>query len=188
MARTYNHVIRFLESWFADLEDPSKEFTPEERWQVVQAIVKCQVDCSLEPLHSLPLVIRRALSVATMGEQLMAILDRADSYRRRARDGKAAAPAAPTIPQSKPSDIAKREEREKAAADREAKAHADEQQQISLRQIYGAANSRDLYIKMKEAADSGDILALAALNGDDVTNLLRERLTRLGANSRRKAK
>lgn len=85
MPRNYNHVIRFLESWFADLEDPSKEFSDAEKYQVIYAIFQCQVKGSLEPLSELPRDIRRGLSVATLGEQILAVLERAESYRKRGR-------------------------------------------------------------------------------------------------------
>ena len=112
MARRYNHVVRYLESWFKDLEDPSKEFTDTERWQVLRAIAQCQFDCSLEPLEALPLSIRRGLSWVTMGEQLLAIMDRADSYKRRA-NGQISPSGAPNSA-SKPSDVIKAADREKS--------------------------------------------------------------------------
>lgn len=85
MPRNYNHVIRFLESWFADIEDPAKEFSDAEKYQVIYAIFQCQVKGSLEPLQELPRAIRRGLSLATLGEQILAVLERAESYRKRGR-------------------------------------------------------------------------------------------------------
>lgn len=94
MPRKYNHVIRFLESWFADIEDPAKEFSDAEKYRVLFAIFQCQVQGSLEPLQSLPRDIRRGLSVATLGEQILAVLERAESYRKRGRYVREQLPAA----------------------------------------------------------------------------------------------
>lgn len=87
MARKYDRMIRFYGSWFADLNDPEKALTAEERWQVVEAIVQCQEQESTEPLQLLPLTIRRALSMATMREQLERVLERNQGARERGRKG-----------------------------------------------------------------------------------------------------
>lgn len=87
MARKYDRMIRFYGSWFADLNDPEKALTAEEKWQVVEAIVQCQEQESTEPLQLLPLTIRRALSMATMREQLERVLERNQGARERGRKG-----------------------------------------------------------------------------------------------------
>lgn len=87
MARKYDRMIRFYGSWFADLNDPEKALTPEEKWQVVEAIVSCQMTESTEPLQQLPLAIRRALSMATMREQLERVLERNQGARERGQKG-----------------------------------------------------------------------------------------------------
>lgn len=151
MPRKYNHVIRFLESWFADLEDPAKEFSDSERWQVVVALRDCQVQNSLEPLQALPLSIRRALSIPSMGEQMMAVLDRAESYKRR---GKAVSSS--DTPKPMPSDAMKAEIREREQA---IKNDAKEKEEFELkveREKWGALNNRELYIKQLKAAAAGD--------------------------------
>lgn len=158
MARKYNHLVRFLESWFADLEDPEKEFSDTERWQVVRAIAQCQVDISLEPLQALPLVIRRALSIATMGEQLLAIMDRADSYRKRAENARGLAGKAP-LPSSKPSDVVKADEREKAAQERKEKEKSEADALAAECAQWGAKNGLELYhMQLKAARDGNEVM------------------------------
>lgn len=87
MPRKYDRTIRYYDSWFDDLQDPSKEFTPAECWQIMLAIRDCQLSATLEPLYALPLSIRRALSMATMGEQIIRQLERAESMRNRSKKG-----------------------------------------------------------------------------------------------------
>lgn len=87
MARKYDRMIRFYGSWFADLNDPEKQLTPEEKWQVIEAIVACQNQECTEPLLQLPLTIRRALSMATMREQLERVLERNQGARERGQKG-----------------------------------------------------------------------------------------------------
>lgn len=87
MARKYDRMIRFYDSWFADLRDPEKAFTAEERWQVIEAIVLCQEQDSTAALEELPLSIRRALSMATMREQLERVLERNQGARERGKKG-----------------------------------------------------------------------------------------------------
>lgn len=87
MARKYDRMIRFYGSWFADLNDPEKALTAEEKWQVVEAIIKAQITESTDPLTALPLAIRRALSMATMREQLERVLERNQGARDRGLKG-----------------------------------------------------------------------------------------------------
>ena len=96
MPRKYDRVIRYYASWFDDFLSVDKEFSAEEFRAIILAIRDCQVNGSLEPLETLPITIRRALSMATMGEQILRILERAENMRARGSAGgrKAAAGAA----------------------------------------------------------------------------------------------
>ena len=87
MARKYDRMIRFYASWFADLNDEEKALTPSEKWQVVEAIVSSQLQQTTDPLTALPLEIRRALSMATMREQLERVLERNQGARDRGLKG-----------------------------------------------------------------------------------------------------
>lgn len=87
MPRKYDRVIRYYASWFDDLLEPEKELTPAECWAVMLAIKECQIIGSLEPLQQLPVSTRRALSMATMGEQIMRLLERAERMRERGSKG-----------------------------------------------------------------------------------------------------
>ena len=87
MARTYDRMIRFYDSWFDDLNDPDKELTAEERWMVVAAIRESQRTGSTQPMRELPLEVRRALSMATLIEQLERILERVEGARARGKKG-----------------------------------------------------------------------------------------------------
>lgn len=78
MPRKYDKTIRFYASWFGDLQDPEKEFTDAEKWQIVLTIARCQMQCSIEPLQSLPLTIRRALSMETLREQIIRQIERSE--------------------------------------------------------------------------------------------------------------
>lgn len=161
MARKYNHVIRILESWIADLEEPSKEFTDAEKWQVLRALAQCQIVCSLEPLHALPLVLRRGLQVATMGEQLMAVMDRAAAYKQRGQALQAA--RLKPVPQALPSDRAKAGERAAAQEQREA---AQEKREADMRAEmarWGVKTPIDLYRAKLGAAAAGNEACRAEL-------------------------
>lgn len=117
MPRKYDRTIRYYDSWFADLLDEEKAFTAEECWQVMLAIRECQLDGSLEPLNNLPLSIRRALSMATMGEQIIRQLERSENMRKRGSAGGRAAAAKQRTPE------------EIAAAQMRAQREQQEQQQ-----------------------------------------------------------
>lgn len=154
MARKYNHVIRILESWIADLEDPEKEFSDAERWQVLRAIAQCQIDCSLDPLHGLPLVLRRGLQVATMGEQLMAVMDRAAAYKQRGQALQAA--RLKPVPQALPSDRAKAEQRARAQEEREQASREREEAIKAELAKWGCKTPFELYKAKLRAAAAGD--------------------------------
>lgn len=91
MARHYDRIIRFYESWFDDLSDPTKELTSDEQLSIIKAIVDAQVLGSSEPLRNLPIAIRRCLSMATLCEQIERMLERSERMRNRGRLGGLAA-------------------------------------------------------------------------------------------------
>lgn len=110
MPSKFTHRFIFYESWLADLEEPTKEFQPEEKWLVVEAVFKAQLLGSVSPVDDLPLAIRRALSLPTMTEQLRTILDKQAGASDRAQQAAAAKKAAA----------------EKRAREREERVHQDE--------------------------------------------------------------
>lgn len=87
MPRNYDRLIRYYDSWFDDIDSPEKELSGEEKWQVMVAIRECQRLMSAQPLRDLPLHIRRALSMATMVEQVERIIERCESARNRGSRG-----------------------------------------------------------------------------------------------------
>lgn len=87
MARQYDRLIRYNDSWFDDLLDPDKELKPAECWQVMLAIRDCQRTESTEPLGKLPISIRRALSMSTMREQVEVIISRIQGAKARGSAG-----------------------------------------------------------------------------------------------------
>lgn len=95
MPRTYDRLIRFYDSWFGDLLDPDKGFTPEECWNVILAVRECQREITLEPLKKLPLNIRRGLQMRTLETQIVKILEHTGRMAARgAAGGNAAQKAA----------------------------------------------------------------------------------------------
>lgn len=95
MPRTYDRLIRLYDSWFGDLLDPDKGFTPEECWNVILAIRECQREITLEPLKNLPLNIRRGLQMRTLETQIVKILEHTGRMAARgAAGGNAAQKAA----------------------------------------------------------------------------------------------
>ena len=109
MPRTYDRLIRLYDSWFGDLLDPDKGFTPEECWNVILAIRECQREITLEPLKNLPLNIRRGLQMRTLETQIVKILEHTG---RMAARGAAGGNAAQRAAQEKAKLAA--EERERA--------------------------------------------------------------------------
>lgn len=87
MPRNYDRLIRYYDSWFDDINDPDKELSGEEKWQILLALRECQRVMSADPLRELPLNIRRALSMATMVEQVERIIERCESVRCRGSRG-----------------------------------------------------------------------------------------------------
>ena len=87
MPRTYDRLIRLYDSWFGDLLDPDKGFTPEECWNVILAIRECQREITLEPLKNLPLNIRRGLQMRTLETQIVKILEHTGRMAARGSAG-----------------------------------------------------------------------------------------------------
>lgn len=131
MPRKYDKVIRYYSSWFADITDPEKEFTDHEIVQFFFAVRDCQVEESLEPLQNLPLSIRRALSMATIGEQVIRLVETSNSARNRGKNGGEAAAANRANAEPSPAALMKAEQRRKEQQELEAK-RADEARKAYL--------------------------------------------------------
>lgn len=112
MPRKYDRVIRYYASWFDDFMSADKEFSAEEFRAIILAIRDCQVNGSLEPLETLPITIRRALSMATMGEQILRILERAENMRARGSAGGRKAAAGTARPEQQAATSIREELRE----------------------------------------------------------------------------
>lgn len=115
MPRTYDRLIRFYDSWFGDLLDPDKGFTPEECWSVIVAIRECQREITLEPLKSLPINIRRGLQMRTLETQIIKILEHTG---RMATRGAAGGNAAQKAAQEKAKIAAEERERQREENDK----------------------------------------------------------------------
>lgn len=142
MPRKYDRVIRFYSSWFADFLDHEKNFSDHEIVQLFIAIRDCQVEGSLEAIENLPLEIRRALSMATMGEQIIRLTETSKSAANRGKEGG-----------------------DKAAANMRAEREAREQHDRNVRyeQQKAAAVRPQQYQESLIAAAHGDAAALAEL-------------------------
>ena len=114
MPRTYDRIIRFYDSWFGDLLDPDKGFTPEECWSVIVAIRECQREITMEPLKNLPINIRRGLQMRTLETQILKILEHTGRMAARGSAGGNAAQKA-----AREKDKLAAEERERAREERE---------------------------------------------------------------------
>ena len=135
MPRTYDRLIRFYDSWFGDLLDPDKGFTPEECWSVIVAIRECQREITLEPLKNLPINIRRGLQMRTLETQIVKILEHTGRMAARGSAGGNAA--------------------QKAAQERsKIKAEERERQREEMNQKYDEMSkksiSREQYLVWKE--------------------------------------
>lgn len=119
MPRKYDKVIRYYSSWFADITDPEKEFTDHEIVQFFFAVRDCQVEESLEPLQNLPLSIRRALSMATIGEQVIRLVETSSSARNRGANGGNTAAANRAAAEPNPAAAMRAAQRHKEAAEEE---------------------------------------------------------------------
>ena len=135
MPRTYDRLIRFYDSWFGDLLDPDKGFTPEECWSVIVAIRECQREITLEPLKSLPINIRRGLQMRTLETQIIKILEHTGRMAARgAAGGNAAQKAA----------------HEKAKIAEEERERQREEQNKKHEEMTKNSISREQYILWKE--------------------------------------
>ena len=154
MPRKYDRVIRYYASWFDDFLSSDKEFTAEEFRDIILAIRDCQMQGSLEPLETLPIAIRRALSMATMGEQILRILERAENMRARgSAGGRKAATIASSSEQMAASSI-REEIREKENL------RKDKQREEDRR----AAVSQSTYEELLKRAAQGEHSALMELH------------------------
>lgn len=154
MPRKYNRTIRYYDSWFGDLLDPTKELTPAECWEVILAIRDCQLQGSLEPLHALPLATRRALSMETMGEMIERQLERIESRRNTSSKG------------GQETQNRRRSEEEIAAAKIRQERELQERQRRELQYQEQRANAitREQYLEIKKRASAGDEEARRLLN------------------------
>lgn len=135
MPRTYDRLIRLYDSWFGDLLDPDKGFTPEECWNVILAIRECQREITLEPIKNLPLNIRRGLQMRTLETQIIKILEHTGRMAARgAAGGNAAQKAA--------------QEKAKLAAEERERAREEQNKQYEERSK--SAVSREQYLLWKE--------------------------------------
>ena len=135
MPRTYDRLIRLYDSWFGDLLDPDKGFTPEECWNVILAIRECQREITLEPIKNLPLNIRRGLQMRTLETQIIKILEHTGRMAARgAAGGNAAQKAA----------------QEKAKLAAEERERAREEQNKKYEERNKSAVSREQYLLWKE--------------------------------------
>lgn len=135
MPRTYDRLIRLYDSWFGDLLDPDKGFTPEECWNVILAIRECQREVTLEPIKNLPINIRRGLQMRTLETQIIKILEHTGRMAARgAAGGNAAQKAA--------------QEKAKLAAEERERAREEQNKQYEERSK--SAVSREQYLLWKE--------------------------------------
>lgn len=135
MPRTYDRLIRLYDSWFGDLLDPDKGFTPEECWNVILAIRECQREVTLEPIKNLPLNIRRGLQMRTLETQILKILEHTGRMAARgAAGGNAAQKAA----------------QEKAKLAAEERERARDEQNKKYEERNKSAISREQYLLWKE--------------------------------------
>lgn len=130
MPRKYDRVIRYYASWFDDFLSVDKEFSAEEFREIILAIRDCQINGSLEPLETLPITIRRALSMATMGEQILRILERAENMRARGSAGGRKAAAVAVSPEQMAASSIKEEIREHENQAKEKQREEDRQAAI----------------------------------------------------------
>lgn len=146
MPRKYDRMIRYYASWFDDLLDPSKELTAQECWDVIIAIRDCQLQGSLVSLEQLPIATRRALSMATLGEQVVRMLERSERMRNKSSEGGNTAAANRRSPEQVAAAKIRAEKEAREAAERD-QVHAENRKH---------AISREEYLQLKKRAESGD--------------------------------
>lgn len=154
MPRKYDRVIRYYASWFDDFLSADKEFSAEEFRAIILSIRDCQIQGSLEPLEALPITIRRALSMATMGEQILRILERAENMRARGSAGGRKAAAIAASPEQQAASSIRTELRQKEYQEQQERWENDRRQ---------AATYADYLGTLKRAA-LGDQAALMELH------------------------
>lgn len=153
MPRKYDRMIRYYASWFDDLLDPTKELTAQECWDVIIAIRDCQLQGSLDPLEQLPIATRRALSMATLGEQVVRMLERSERMRNKSSEGGNTAAANRRTPEQVAAAKIRAEKEAKEAAEREAAYQAQRK----------GATQPNKYIELLKKAAAGDQAALDEL-------------------------
>lgn len=171
MPRKYDKVIRYYSSWFADITDPEKEFTDHEIVQFFFAVRDCQVEESLEPLQNLPLSIRRALSMATIGEQVIRLVETSSSARNRGKNGGETAAANRAAQEPNPAAIMR------AAQKRKEEAEAEQRREEERKRAYLPPA---LLERLKKASE-GDAAALkaAGMTRDEAIKSYNEWLLRM---------
>lgn len=135
MPRTYDRLIRLYDSWFGDLLDPDKGFTPEECWNVILAIRECQREITLEPLKNLPLNIRRGLQMRTLETQIVKILEHTGRMAARGSAG---------------GNAAQKAAQERAKIAEEERERQREEQNKKYDEMRRGAISREQYLLWKE--------------------------------------
>lgn len=153
MPRKYDRMIRYYASWFDDLLDPTKELTAQECWGVIIAIRDCQLQGSLDPLEQLPIATRRALSMATLGEQVVRMLERSERMRNKSSEGGNTAAANRRTPEQIAAAKIRAEKEAKEAAERDA---------VYQEQRKNATNPMQ-YVELLKRAAAGDQSALMEL-------------------------
>ena len=132
MPRNYDRLIRYYDSWFGDLLDPDKGFTPEECWSVIVAIRECQREITLEPLKNLPINIRRGLQMRTLETQILKILEHTGRMAARGSAGGNAAQKAAQERAKISAEIRERENEEREKKYQEASKNSISREQYLL--------------------------------------------------------
>ena len=132
MPRNYDRLIRFYDSWFGDLLDQDKGFTPEECWSVIVAIRECQREITLEPLKNLPINIRRGLQMRTLETQILKILEHTGRMAARGAAGGNAAQKAAQERAKISAEIRERENEEREKKYQEASKNSISREQYLL--------------------------------------------------------
>ena len=141
MARTYDRLIRYYDSWLDDIQDPDKGYTAAEQMAILLAIRDAQRFGTFAAIDALPPHIKRGLQLPTLREQIGRIIERTERARARGRD---------------------------AAAARYAQEQREEEQQRQRQareEARKGAITREQYLALKERAAAGDQEAVKALQG-----------------------
>lgn len=141
MARTYDRLIRYYDSWLDDIQDPDKGYTAVEQMAILLAIRDAQRYGTFASIDALPPNIKRGLQLPTLREQIGRIIERTERARARGRD---------------------------AAAARYAQEQREEEQQRqnqAREEARKGAISREQYLELKKRAEAGDQEAIKVLKG-----------------------